>query len=93
MKFKRLILAAFAAILFSLPTAQAQEIEIEVWAPADENERYRFVAISLAANILNEELKIEGSDTRVVVKKGTSFSGSQGWAQLKQGFALAVEVT
>ena len=93
MKLKRLILAAFAAILFSLPTAQAQaqEIEIEVWAPADENERYRFVAISLAANVLNEELKLEGSDTRVVVKKGTSFSGSQGWAQLKQGFSLAVE--
>ena len=70
---------------------QAKTIEIEVWAPADENERYRFVAISLAANVLNEELKIEGSDTQVVVIKGTSFSGSQGWAQLKQGFSLAVE--
>ena len=91
MKFKRLIMAALVAILFALPTAQAAEIEIEVWAPADENERYRFVAISLAANVLNEELKIEGSDSRVVVKQGASFAGSQGWAQLKQGFSLAVE--
>jgi len=66
-------------------------IEIEVWAPADRNDRYRFDAISLAANILNEELKIEGSETRVVVKSGTSFAGDQGWAQLKQGFSLAVE--
>jgi maltose-binding protein MalE len=66
-------------------------VEIEVWAPADRNERYRFEALVLAANVLNEELKIEGSDTRVVVKAGTSFAGSQGWAQLKQGFSLAVE--
>ncbi|MHA1524435.1 MAG: ABC transporter substrate-binding protein [Alphaproteobacteria bacterium] len=93
MYFKRVIMAACAAVLYTLPTVQAQEktIEIEIWAPADKNERYRFEAISLAANILNEELKIEGSNNRVVVKKGTSFSGSQGWAQLKQGFSLAVE--
>ncbi len=95
MNFKGLITATLAAALFALPTyqatAQTKTIEIEVWAPADENERYRFVAISLAGNILNEELKIEGSDIRVKVKQGTSFSGSQGWAQLKQGFSLAVE--
>jgi|TARA_B100001971_G_scaffold209402_1_gene232927 inositol-phosphate transport system substrate-binding protein len=87
-------LGAFTALVILAVTAgavQAQNIEIEVWAPADKNERYRFDAISLAANVLNEELKIEGSDTRVIVKKGTSFSGSQGWAQLKQGFSLAVE--
>ncbi len=66
-------------------------VVIEVWAPADRNERYRFEALTLAGNVLNEELKIEGSDTRVVVKAGTSFAGSQGWAQLKQGFSLAVE--
>ena len=91
MKFQHLITATLAAILFAWPAARAAEIEIEVWAPADENERYRFVAISLAANVLNEELKIEGSDSRVVVKQGASFAGSQGWAQLKQGFSLAVE--
>ncbi len=133
MMLKRLVMAAYAAILIAVPAAQAQDpqlnasaqdlilrlddlevdvldaltravlakraetetptnaVEIEVWAPADRNERYRFDALVLAGNVLNEELKIEGSDTRVVVKAGTSFAGSQGWAQLKQGFSLAVE--
>ncbi len=84
-------LTALGILAAGVGAVQAKTIEIEVWAPADENERYRFVAISLAANVLNEELKIEGRDIQVVVKKGTSFSGSQGWAQLKQGFSLAVE--
>ena len=72
-------LAILGIIAGGTSNVLAAEIEIEVWAPADKNERYRFIAITLAANILNEELKIEGSDTQVVVKQGTSFSGSQGW--------------
>ena len=62
MNIKRLTVAALAAILFALPTAQAKEMEIVVWAPADQNERYRFEAVALAANVLNEELKIEGRE-------------------------------
>jgi len=81
---------AIFAILFALPTAQAKEMEIVVWAPADQNERYRFEAVALAANVLNEELKIEGRDIQVKVSS-RSFAGSQTWQQLKQGFSLAVE--
>jgi hypothetical protein len=44
-------MAALAAILFALPTAQAAEMEIVVWAPADQNEPYRFEAVALAANV------------------------------------------
>ena len=90
MNFKRLTMAALAGILFALPTAQAKDIEIVVWAPADQNERYRFEAVVLAANVLNEELKIEGRDIKVSVS-ARSFAGSQTWQQLKQGFSLAVE--
>jgi inositol-phosphate transport system substrate-binding protein len=84
------ILGIAAVILFGLPTVQAAEMEIVVWAPADQNERYRFEAVALAANVLNEELKIEERDIQVTVSSRT-FAGSQTWQQLKQGFALAVE--
>ncbi len=132
MMLKRLVMAAFAAILFAVPAAQAQDlelnasaqelilrlddievdvldaltravlakraesetpanaVEIEIWAPADRNERYRFEALILAGNVLNEELKIEGRDIHVTVSS-RSFAGSQTWQQLKQGFSLAVE--
>ena len=33
MNLKRLIMAAFATILFASPTAQARNMEIVVWAP------------------------------------------------------------
>ena len=59
-------------------------------ANADINERYRTESIALAALILNEELKIEGRDTRVRVKQ-QSWSGSGAWQKLKQAFALAIE--
>ncbi len=88
--FRKSSIIAVFAILFALPTAQAKEMEIVVWAPADQNERYRFEAVALAANVLNEELKIEGRDIQVKVSS-RSFAGSQTWQQLKQGFSLAVE--
>jgi len=88
--FRKSSIMAIFVILFALPTAQAKEMEIVVWAPGDQNERYRFEAVALAANILNEELKIEGRDIQVKVSS-RSFAGSQTWQQLKQGFSLAVE--
>jgi hypothetical protein len=88
--FRKSSIMAIFAILFALLTAQAKEMEIVGWAPADQNERYRFEAVALAANILNEELKIEGRDIQVKVSS-RSFAGSQTWQQLKQGFSLDVE--
>ncbi len=78
-------------IFFCGPSpAPAEEIQISVWAPADQNERYRHEGLRLAAVILNEELKIEGRNLRVSVR-AQAFSGAQTWQKLKQGFSLAVE--
>ncbi|MGQ4807843.1 hypothetical protein NKDENANG_01205 [Candidatus Entotheonellaceae bacterium PAL068K] len=90
MRLRSLVFSAFVMMLFALPATQAAEVEILVWANADVNERYRTEAIGLAANVLNEELKIAGSDTRVVIKD-QSWSGSQSWQQMKQAFLLAAE--
>lgn len=90
MNIKRLTMAAIGAAMLAAPTAQAKDMEIVVWAPADQNERYRFEAVQLAANVLNEELKIEGRDIKVTVSS-RSYAGASSWAQLKQGFSLAVE--
>lgn len=90
MKIKQLTMAAIGAVMFAIPMAQAKDLDIVVWANADKNERYRFEAVKLAANVLNEELKIEGRDIKVSVS-AQSYVGSQAWAQLKQGFSLAVE--
>ncbi len=90
MRLKHLSLLMFAVIVLFAPTLSAADMEIVVWAPADQNERYRFEAVALAANVLNEELKIEGRDIKVTVSS-RSFAGSQTWQQLKQGFSLAVE--
>jgi inositol-phosphate transport system substrate-binding protein len=83
-------LTAFGVVAAGASAVQAKNMEIVVWAPADQNERYRFEAVGLAANVLNEELKIEGRDIQVTVSS-RSFAGSQTWQQLKQGFSLAVE--
>jgi inositol-phosphate transport system substrate-binding protein len=83
-------LTAFGVVAAGVSAVQAKNMEIVVWAPADQNERYRFEAVGLAANVLNEELKIEGRDIQVTVSS-RSFAGSQTWQQLKQGFSLAVE--
>jgi hypothetical protein len=58
MNFKQLTIAAIGAAMLAAPIAQAKDMEIVVWAAADQNERYRFEAVQLAANVLNEELKI-----------------------------------
>ncbi len=90
MGMKHFIVAAFAALSLALSAAQAREVEILVWANADVNERYRIEGIVLAARILNEELKIEGRDITVTVKR-QSWSGPKSWQQMRQAFALAVE--
>ena len=90
MNFKHLTIAAIGAVMLAAPIAQATDIEIVVWANADQNERYRFEAVQLAANVLNEELKIEGRDINVTVSS-QSYAGDTSWQQLKQGFSLAVE--
>lgn len=91
MHMKKLIFVALAAILFALPIAQAKEVEIIVWAPANANERYRVQGVILAANILNEEFKIEGRDIKVKVAQVKTFEGATTWQELKKSFALAVE--
>lgn len=91
MHMKKLIFIALAAILFALPIAQAKEVEIIVWAPANANERYRVQGVILAANILNEEFKIEGRDIKVKVVQVKTFEGATTWQELKKSFALAVE--
>ncbi|MFQ5546617.1 MAG: ABC transporter substrate-binding protein [Acidiferrobacterales bacterium] len=94
MRFARSWNLLFAFVLLvALSAANAgktKEVEITVWAIADVNERYRTEGIALAARILNEELKIEGRDTRVTIKQ-QSWSGSGSWEKLKQAFALAIE--
>jgi inositol-phosphate transport system substrate-binding protein len=90
MNFKQLTIAAIGAAMLAAPIAQAKDMEIVVWAAADQNERYRFEAVQLAANVLNEELKIEGRDINVTVSS-QNFVGDSTWQQLKQGFSLAVE--
>jgi len=86
----RHLVCAFFGCALVLSTAHAATVEIEVWANGDVNERYRTGAIALAANILNEELKIESRDIRVTVKE-QSWSGPRSWQQLKQAFQLAAE--
>ena len=90
MKSAKLGSLALACLLIASAAAQAEKVEIVVWAPADRNERYRYEAVALAANILNEELKIEGRDIQVTIRP-QAFSGVQTWQKLKQGFSLAVE--
>ena len=90
MRLRRLWISSVAASLLLLSAANAKEVEIAVWANADINDRYRTESIALAALILNEELKIEGRDTRVKVKQ-QSWSGRDAWQKLKQAFALAIE--
>ena len=81
MRLKHLSFLMFAVGLFFAPTVSAADMEIVVWAPADQNERYRFEAVALAANVLNEELKIEGRDIKVTVSS-RSFAGSQTWGPM-----------
>ncbi len=90
MQLRHLVYAIVVIMMSVLTAAQAAELEILVWANADVNERYRYEAIALAANVLNEELKVEGSETRVVIQH-QSWSGSQSWPQMKQAFSLAAE--
>jgi hypothetical protein len=91
MVIKGLLFAVLTTILSALSVAQAKEMEIIVWAPADANERYRVEGIKLAANVLNEELKIEGRDIKVKVARIKTFEGVTTWQELKKSFALAVE--
>ena len=76
MKSAKLGSLALACFLIASAAAQAEKVEIVVWAPADRNERYRYEAVALAANILNEELKIEGRDIQVTIRP-QAFSGVQ----------------
>ena len=86
----RLVLALWLSLAFAMPGVAAEELEIIVWANATANERYRTEGIALAATILNEELKVEGRDTRVRITQQT-WRGRSSWEQMKQAFVLAVE--
>ena len=77
-------------ILFYVSPIQAKEINILVWANATNDERFRTEAIKLAAGILNEELKIEGSDIHVTVEE-QRWHGGGSWQKFKQAFSLAIE--
>lgn len=90
MRIMRRLIWAFLGCALVFSAARADNVRIVVWANADVNERYRTGAIALAAQILNEELKIEGRDIRVTVKQ-QSWSGPRSWQQLKQAFQLAAE--
>ncbi len=89
MRIRSALVAVFMALVCA-SAASAKTLEIVVWANADVNERYRTEGIALAAQILNEELKIDGRDLRIVVKQ-QSWSGPRSWQQLKQAFTLAAE--
>ena len=88
MKLKRLVLAAFAAVLFAVPTAQAAEMTIVVWAGGTGvNSNYRVDAIEIAADLYQREQAILGNDINITVEKKIF----NDWEPFKQAFTLAAE--
>ncbi len=82
------VLLFFCLTIFS-QSLLAEEIEIGFWTKNDPVD-FRNGSILLAAIILNEELKIEGSKYQVKVKV-QSWAGGKAWGNLKQAFSLAME--
>ncbi len=90
MKKKFKVLAVlFISMFLAAPLVHAKTVEIGFWTKNDPVD-YRNGSILMAANILNEELKIQGSDIEVVVKV-QSWQGGKAWGALKQAFSLAME--
>ncbi len=87
---KRILFLVFIGFFLCSPLLQAKEVNILVWANATNDERFRTDAIKLAAAVLNEELRIEGSDIQVTVEDQRWF-GQGSWEKFKQAFSLAIE--
>ena len=88
MKFKHLIMAALATILFAVPAAQAAEMTIVVWAGGTGvNSNYRVDAIEIAADLYQREQAILGNDINIKVEKKIY----NDWEPFKQAFTLAAE--
>jgi len=61
-------------------------LTVKVWARGNDIEHWRVDAAVKAAEVLNEELKSEGSQITVVVEPSNDGAG---WADFKKKFALA----
>lgn len=82
-------LGFFLIIFFASSFAYARDVEIGFWTKNDPVD-YRNGSIEIAIMLLNEELKIEGSDVRVVANI-RSWEGGKAWGALKQAYSLAME--
>lgn len=89
MKIRHFVFSFLVCLFLIQSTLQARTVEIGFWTKNDPVD-YRNGSILLAAKILNEELKIEGSDIQVVIKV-QSWQGGKAWGALKQAFSLAME--
>lgn len=92
MKIQRVIFFLLGCMFFLLTTVtvlHARTVEIGFWTKNDPVD-YRNGSVLLAAKILNEELKITGSDVEVVIKV-QSWQGGKAWGALKQAYSLAME--
>lgn len=65
-----------------------KEVKLEVWVQAKPTDHYRLDNIKVAAEKLNEELKKEGKDIRVVIDGKIE---DVDWGNYKQKFVLAFE--
>ncbi len=87
MKKKVLLLALSAGLIFNVKTfAKTKVVEITVWAEGNKLEHMRADAAYEAARKLNEELKKEGKDVKIVVK---AYLDSSSWGNYKKKFTLA----
>lgn len=79
---------AAALVLATSPTAFAKDVTITVWSGGSgPNDHYRIDAISMAADILEQEAAIRGEELNITVE-GKPYDG---WEEFKQGVTLSAE--
>lgn len=88
MKHTSMLCATAISVALSATAAVAEDYTITVWSGGSgPNDHYRIDAITMAADILEQEAAIRGEELNITVE-GQSFSG---WEEFKQGVTLSAE--